>query len=86
MTSEEMVNFIKKQMTDNSSWTFDTISANGVNASRPCYALGNLNASVIEPYEDTIAAVKLAINNLYNGDEDVLKGTDELTTSKTTNN
>lgn len=86
MTSEEMVNFIKKQMTDNATWNFDTISANGVNASRPCYALGNLNASVIEPYEDTVAAVKLAISNLYNGETDVLKGTDELTTTKTTTN
>lgn len=84
MTSEEMVNFIKLQMTDNASWNFNTISANGINASRECYAIGNLKASVIEPYEDTIKAVKLALDNLYNGETEVLKGTDELTTTKTT--
>lgn len=86
MTTNEMVSFIKQQMQDNTSWNFNTISANGVNASLPCHALGNLKASVIEPYEDTIKAVKLALDNLYNGETDVLKGTKELTTSKTTTN
>lgn len=86
MSTDEMVTFIKRQMQENTSWTFSTISANGVNASLPCYSLGNLRASVIEPYEDTIEAVKLALDNLYNGETDVLKGTDELTTTKTTTN
>ncbi len=86
MTSDEMVRFIKRQMEDGINWDFSTISANGLNASRECYAVGNLKASVIEPYEDTIKAVKLALDNLYNGEKDVLKGTEELTTSKTTTN
>ena len=74
MTENEVIKFIKKQMKEEFSWDFETISADGQNARGQCYSTGRANLSIITPDENSIANVKKAINNLLNGEENLLLG------------
>lgn len=74
MTENEMIKFIKKQMEGEFTWNFNSISANGTNARGQCYSTGSANLSIIEPNQETIDDVKIAIRNLFNGEHDIFKG------------
>ncbi len=81
MQTDEIGRFVKKAITGDESWNFESISANGRDARAKCYSTGRANLSVIEPDEQTIEAVKLAISNLKSGKNNLLEGTAELTST-----
>ncbi len=65
METDEMYEVAKAQLSKNPTWTISSITATGKVATKPCYALGNANASVVIPDEVSILGIKNAINNIY---------------------
>jgi anionic cell wall polymer biosynthesis LytR-Cps2A-Psr (LCP) family protein len=84
MTSDTMITFAKKQLSNNTEWNFTSISADGVTQTKPCYSLGNAKASVVVPNEDYITVIKKAIENIYNDKSDLIEEIETTTTSSTT--
>ncbi len=74
MTTNEMYKLIKRQIKKGDAWHFSSISVNGTDASRKAYSTGNYNVSVIEPDLNSILNAQKALDNLYNGETDVLAG------------
>ncbi len=72
MTSDTMITFARKQLSKNTEWNFTSISADGVTQTKPCYSLGNAKASVVVPDQESINAIKHALNNIYNDKSELL--------------
>jgi hypothetical protein len=84
MPSDSMISFAKKQLSKNTEWNFTSISAEGVAQTKPCYSLGNVKASVVVPNEDSINAIKHALDNIYNDRSELLDYETTTTSSSTT--
>jgi len=84
MPSDSMISFAKKQLSKNTEWNFTSISADGVAQTKPCYSLGNAKASVVVPNEDSINAIKHALDNIFNDKSELLDYETTTTSSSTT--
>ena len=82
MTSDEMFEFAKKQMSKNTEWSFNMISATGTTGMKSCEALGNKKASVVVPDETSVLAIKNAIKNVYQDKTEILVEDISTTTTK----
>ncbi len=65
MSTEDMYKFAKKEMKKNPNFTFTSFSTNGTSATRPCFAVGGANASVMLPDEDAIIYAQNTIDKVY---------------------
>ncbi len=69
MSTEDMYKFAKKEMKKNPNFVYSNISVNGTSATRPCFAVGGANASVMLQDEDAVEHVKKMIDEVYEGKE-----------------
>ena len=69
MSTEDMYKFAKKEMKKNPNFIYSNISVNGTSATRPCFAVGGANASVMLQDEDAVEHVKKMIDEVYEGKE-----------------
>ena len=69
MSTEDMYKFAKKEMKKNPNFTFTSFSTNGTSATRPCFAVGGANASVMLQDEDAVEHVKKMFDEIYQGKE-----------------
>ena len=83
METDEMYEVAKAQLSKNPTWTISSITATGKVATKPCYALGNANASVVIPDEVSILGIKNAINNIYTDKTNII--VEPETTTKANN-
>lgn len=84
MTTDEMYKLAKKQIKVGNDWKFTSISAKGKDSRSVCYSTGSGRAYVMEPNEESLSVIIKALDNIENDVEDVLAGTEELTTTKAT--
>ena len=83
MTSDEMINFAKMQVSKNPSWDFHMVSATGTSGMRVCAALG-VKASVVVPDETSVLAIKNAVKNVYADKTEIIVEPEETTTTTKT--
>ena len=69
MTSQEINSLIQLQLLKMPKWNIQTYQITGSTGSRPCYAAGNANASVVIPYEQSIQEAIQLLNDLKEGKE-----------------
>ena len=63
ITNEEITNFIKKQISEMSSWNIDSISLDGSNAYDYTYSYKSQKLYVMKPYKESILNAKEQINS-----------------------
>jgi len=68
MTSDEIKSLVRIQTEDMSDWNFISQSIKGVTSSEPCYALGNINASVVLQDQDSIDSAIAGIKGVEAGE------------------
>ena len=76
MSTDDMYKFAKKEMKKNPDFVFTSLGADGTIATKPCFAVGGANASVMLPSDDSISYLKSSIKNIYDG-----KGIEPTTTT-----
>ena len=59
---DEINALIRMQISDMSSWSFETLSVDGYGSSYPCYAMGGEYLYTMIPYDDTVDAAKTALS------------------------
>jgi len=69
MSTDDMYKFAKKEMKKNPTFTFNSISANGTIATKPCFAVGGGYASVLLPDDESVNYITSSIDNIYDGKE-----------------
>lgn len=69
---DDIKKFVNMQIKKDPSWSFETISADGTNASAVAYSTGNYKVSVIKPDINTINDIKTSIDNLYNNKKEIV--------------
>lgn len=68
MSTNEINALIQFQLAKMPDWDIQNYQIKGVSASRPCYSLGNRNASVVVPNMDSVEEVIDYIDALKNGE------------------
>ena len=63
---DEINALIRMQISDMSSWSFETLSVDGYGSSYPCYAMGGEYLYTMIPYDDTVDAAKTALSEFMN--------------------
>ncbi len=66
-SKDDISSLVKLQVTDSSDWNIVSVAAEGTPASKPCYSL-NSNASVVLPDDDSVAEIKMQIQNVMDGE------------------
>ena len=69
MSTDDMYKFAKKEMKKNPTFTYTHLGANGTTATRPCFAVGGANASVMLPDTESDTYITQAIKEVYAGKE-----------------
>ena len=69
MSTEDMYKFAKKEMKKKPNFTFHNISVNGTPSTRPCFAVGGANASVMLKDETAVKYTIEAIDSIYDAKE-----------------
>lgn len=69
MSSEEINSLIQLQLSKMPSWDIQSCQIEGDVGNRPCYSLGNREASVVIPYSSSIQEVVDNINKVKNGEK-----------------
>ena len=72
MTSNEIIKFAKKQMSDLDAWTFTSLSATGADSTGVCYATGAGKAYVMEPDTESVNKIKDTLDRLFAGEQNIL--------------
>lgn len=72
MTTNEMIKFAKKQVNNDSSWNYYSISATGTDSKGVCYATGSGKAYVMEPDMNSVYAVSDAFDRLFEGEKEII--------------
>ncbi len=72
MTSNEIIKFAKKQMSDLDAWTFTSLSATGADSTGVCYATGAGKAYVMEPDTESVNKIKDTLDRLLAGEQNIL--------------
>ncbi len=69
MSTDDMYKFAKKEMKKNPTFTFTSLGTDGTVATKPCFAVGGANASVMLPNDESVNHIKTSIKNIYDGKE-----------------
>ncbi|MCH5167140.1 MAG: LCP family protein [Erysipelotrichales bacterium] len=72
MDSNQILSFARKQLKNNDVWNFTSLSATGSDSSGVCYATGSGKAYVMEPDKESVSRIKSALNQLFDGEQEIL--------------
>lgn len=71
MEVNQLIGLAKKQIKQESTWTFTSINANGTDSIEECSATGVGKAYVMKPDSDSVDKIKSALNQLFAGEKEI---------------